>query len=962
MGDINVQTTGPWREALGLIDILLSTPRDGREQLLSDLARARPELHARVRALLDADAEATRRGFMNVGSVAGRDESLQADMKLGPYRIVRELGKGGMGEVWLARRDDGLYEGEVAIKSLHPFLAHGVMRDRFLREAQLLGKLAHPNIARLLDAGASDGMVFIVLEYVRGDAIDVYCDARSLDVAARLGIFASVCAAVASAHANLIVHRDIKPSNILVTSAGEVKLLDFGIGKFLEPEGAGAERSELTRITGRVFTPAYAAPEQILGEPVTTATDVYSLGVLLYQLLAGVRPFGSETVGARVEHAVLHDEPEPLSRAAGRVDEKTAALRGVSPRRLQRVLGNDLEDIVHRALRKSPQERYGSVQALAEDLGRYARHEPVAARAGSRAYRVNRFVRRHRVGVAAAVGVSLATAIGVAGVLYQASETNQQARIAKLEAAKATSVKDYLLKIFEANSERHPDGAAARKTTAEELMGIATAEILADESQDPAVRLELMSVLHTINAQMENFPEQEALGKARIRVAEETFGAGDARLAEAWIDHSEFLRTRQRLDEARAAVLKAIELLEAQGDRGSLLRGRCEVQLAQIGLGTSNADPVEAVSHFQEAIRILEKLPPHHELVAAWLGLARTYEMTLRFEEAIAADERGIALAIAVDGPRSNAAGGGHQQLSRALLQTYRFEEAERHLAQAVEIFTFVQGPEGGYTMIAALDVGRTQVRRGRHRLAAEGLEKALANRVRVSGQDDLWTQQTRLALTSATLGIGDFARTRQLLDDCNIALREKHNARSIMATNRQAAALAIEESRYAEALSLIDRAIAENARGANARSAVTYPILTYRAEALAGLGRVDEARRALAEAEVLLEKFDKDPDRVDTQTARLARVSVDLADKRVDDARAGAAEALRRIQASKRRADLWNIEELAQRRLASAELAAGNRSAACTALDAAIALRSANALPADPRLAASRELRKNCT
>ena len=958
---MNDRATGAWREALELIDILLSTALDGREKLLSDLAIARPELHARVRALLDADAEATRLGFMNVRRDTGRAASLQPDLKLGPYRIVRELGKGGMGEVWLARRDDGLYEGEVAIKTLHPFFAHGVMRDRFLREAQLLGKLAHPNIARLLDAGVSDGVVFIVLEYVRGEAIDVYCDVRSLDVAARLQLFASVCAAVASAHSNLVVHRDIKPSNILVTSAGEVKLLDFGIGKFLETEDSGVAHTELTRVTGRVFTPAYAAPEQFLGEPVTTATDVYSLGTLLYVLLAGVRPFGQETVGAKVEHAVLHDEPETMSRAAGRVDEKTAALRGVSPRRLQRLLSNDLDDIVHRALRKLPRERYGSVLALAEDLARYARHEPVAARAGSRAYRMNRFVRRHRVGVAAAAGVALAATFGVAGVLYQASETREQARVAMLEAAKATSVKDYLLKIFETNSERHPDGAAARKTTAEDLMGIATAEILADESQDPAVRLELMSVLHTINAQMENFPEQEALGMARIRVAEEKFGTGDARLAEAWIDHSDFLRVRQRLDEAKTAVLKAIELLEAQGDRGSLLRGRCEVQLALIGLGTSSADPVEAVAHFQAAIRILEKLPPHHELVAAWLGLARTYEMTLRFEEAIVADERGIALAIVADGPKSNAVAAGHQQLSRALLQTYRFEEAEQHMAKAVEIFTFVQGADGGYTVIAALDVGRMQVRRGRHRQAAEGLEKVLANRVRVTGQDDLWTQQIRLALTSATLGIGDFARTRQLVADCNVAFREKHNARSIMATHRQGAALALEEFRYAEALSLIDLALTENAKGANARSAVTYPLWTYRAEALAGLGRVDEARSALAEAEILLGKFDKDPDKVDTQVARLALVSADLAEKRVDEARAGAIEALGRIQASKRRGDLWNIEELAQRRLATAELAAGNKAAACTALDAAIALRSANALPTDPRLAASRAFKKRC-
>jgi len=957
---MNDTATGPWREALGLIDILLSTPQEGREKLLADLATARPELHARVQALLHADAEATRTGFMSVRAQPQRTTTLHPDAKLGPYRIVSEIGKGGMGEVRLARRDDGLYDGEVAIKTLHPYFAQGSMRERFLREAQLLGKLAHPHIARLLDAGVSDGVVYIVLEYVRGEAIDVYCDAHALDVAARLELFADVCAAVASAHSNLIVHRDIKPSNILVTPAGEVKLLDFGIGKLLESD-RGAERTELTRMTGRVFTPEFAAPEQILGEPVTTATDVYSLGTLLYVLLVGVRPFGNELTGTKVEHAVLHAEPEPLSRTAGRIDGKTAALRGATPQRLQRILANDLEDIVHLALRKSPRERYGSVLALAEDLARYARHEPVAARAGSRAYRVNRFVRRHRVGVAAAAGVLLATAVGVAGVLYQAREAREQARVAKLEAAKATSVKDYLLKIFEANSERHPDGAAARKTTAEELMDIATAEILADDSQDPAVRTELMTVLHEINGQMEKYSEQEALGKARIRLAEEKFGLADARLAEALADHSEFLRSRQRFDEAREAALRALGILDAQGDRGSLLRGLCEVQLGQIAWGTFDGDATMGIAHFQAAIRILERLPPDHQLVRAWLGLARTYEQSRRYEEAVAANQNGIAMGIRADGPKTTGVAGGHQQMSRALLQLYRFEEAEQHLAKAVEIFTFVHGADSGFTMIAALDVGRTQVRRGRHRAAAEGLEKVLANRIRAYGPNDFWTQQTRLALMSATQGIGDFARTHQLLEESNVALREKHNARLTVATHRQSAVLALEESRYADALSLLDLAVAENAKGPNARSAVTYMLLAYRAEALTGLGRVGEARRSLAEAEPLLEEFDQDPDKVDTQIVRLIRVSADLAEKRVADARAGAASALARLQASTRRTDLWNFEELAQRRLAAAELAGGNKPAACAALDAAIALRSAHALPTDPRLAAARALKKSC-
>lgn len=673
--------TGPWREALGFIDTLLMADHPERERLLAKLAATRPELHTRVRALLEADAAATRTGFLAVNKSGGGEAvaSLAAGTRLGPYRVIRELGSGGMGEVWLAQRDDGLYQGEVAIKTLHPFFAHGAMRERFLREAQLLGKLAHPNIARLLDAGASEGVVFLVLEYVRGASIDRYCDAHQLGIDARLKLFGEVCAAVAHAHANLVVHRDIKPSNILVTAEGQVKLLDFGIGKIMEADSVVAERTELTRVTGRIFTPEFAAPEQILGEPVTTATDIYSLGTLLYVLLAGARPFG-DLSGARVEHAVLHDGPRSLGVAAAAVDSTVAGHRGLSPPRLRRALAGDLENIVHLAMRKPPTQRYGSVLALAEDLVRYRRHEPVLARAGSHAYRMNRYLRRHRVAVAAGLGVILAAAVGVAGVLYQAREARAQAQLARREAEKATNVKNYLLHIFAANSTRHPDGAEARKTTAEELTDIATKEIIEDQSQDPDLRLEMMTVLHEINGQMDKLDEQGALGRERIRLAEEKFGVADIRLADALNDHGEFLRGRGLAGEARAAVQRAVQLREAQGDFTSWTRGVSELELGQIELGDWDGKSNLPVEHYEQAIAILGKMSPTHELVRAYLGLARAYEFKDDYAQAIERNARGIALATEVDGPKALAVAGGHQQMARALAYAYRYDEAEHHL------------------------------------------------------------------------------------------------------------------------------------------------------------------------------------------------------------------------------------------------------------------------------------------
>ena len=296
-----------WREALTQLEELLEKPLEQRVQRLADIQRTQPELHSMLVSLIDADDRARRTGFLDPPPM--KKGALAPGAQLGPYRIESRIGAGGMGEVWLASRDDGLYQGQVAIKTLHPYFGGGALRERFLREALILGRLQHPGIARLLDAGvAADGGVYLVIEYVRGAAIDAWCDERKLDVEARLQLFLEVCSAVTQAHANLIVHRDIKPSNILVAGDGQVKLLDFGVAKLLEADPP-AGQAELTRMTGRIFTPEYAAPEQILGEPITTATDVYSLGVLLHVLLTGARPLGISDNPVEIERAVLHDEP-----------------------------------------------------------------------------------------------------------------------------------------------------------------------------------------------------------------------------------------------------------------------------------------------------------------------------------------------------------------------------------------------------------------------------------------------------------------------------------------------------------------------------------------------------------------------------------------------------------------------------------------------------------------------------
>jgi serine/threonine protein kinase/Tol biopolymer transport system component len=329
--------------------------------------------------------------------------------------LVSQIGHGGMGTVWLAERNDGRFERRVAVKFLNIALLGQAGEERFKREGSILGRLRHPHVAELIDAGLSQaGQPFLILEYIEGDHIDCYCDQHRLDVTARIRLFLDVLGAVDQAHANLIVHRDLKPSNILVRNDGQAKLLDFGIAKLLEGGGQNAE-SPLTLEGGRAMTPEYAAPEQLKGEPATTATDVYALGVLLYVLLTGKHPAGrGPHTPAGLVKAILDTEPTRPSdivastQTNGEAGETNALRRATTPDKLARSLRGDLDTIVAKSLKKNPGERYTSVRAMSEDLNRYLRLEPISARPDSRIYRTGKFVRRHRSSVAAALLVTLA--------------------------------------------------------------------------------------------------------------------------------------------------------------------------------------------------------------------------------------------------------------------------------------------------------------------------------------------------------------------------------------------------------------------------------------------------------------------------------------------------------------------------------------------------------------------------
>ena len=419
-----------WQAFSESLSRALDLPIEERAGSLEALALRDPDLAAAVGNVLASITRDDFAAFLAEPLLAPDAALLSPALvgrHVGPYLIEAEIGRGGMGSVWRARRVDDRYEGTVAIKFLHASWTGRQGEERFRSEGRILGRLDHPNIARLIDAGVLESaQPYLVLEYVEGEPIDLYCVRASLSVEARVRLFLNVLAAVAHAHTHLIVHRDIKPSNILVTREGTVKLLDFGIAKLLDDEkAAGQTRS------GVALTPEYASPEQLLGHPVTTETDVYALGLVLYLLLTGNYPYAAQcgSQAALVEAVLTQDAPR-------------ASTAVTAPATRSRELRGDLDNIVAKAMKKAPEERYRSIGAFAEDLRRYLANEPVQARPDTAAYIVSKFVRRHRGSVLAGVLVALGLIATSSFAVYQLFEARAERDIAVAEAKRADAEAD----------------------------------------------------------------------------------------------------------------------------------------------------------------------------------------------------------------------------------------------------------------------------------------------------------------------------------------------------------------------------------------------------------------------------------------------------------------------------------------------------------------------------------------
>jgi tetratricopeptide (TPR) repeat protein len=617
-----------WPALNALLDELLGLPAAARSERLARLAGDDPPLAHELQSLLALATAVDREGFLDGrADVPPLGAELLAGRAIGAYTLLAPLGEGGMGAVWLGERSDGRYAAKVAIKFPSLAMLAGSGAARFRREGEILARLAHPHIARLLDAGIADGRPYLVLEHVEGEPIDRWCDARRLPVQARVRLFLDVLAAVSHAHRNLILHRDLKPSNILVDAHGGVKLLDFGIAKLLDDAQPSGGATELTQAAGRVFTPEYAAPEQRSGGALTMATDVYALGVLLCLLLAGARPRrgdDGEIVGAR---------PSELTRG----EDEAAAARAATAPQLARLLRGDLDNIIGKCLKADAAERYASADALADELQRWLRHEPVQARADSLAYRAAKFVRRHRFGVASGTLLAVAIVAGITGTVLQGRRALAEAQAAALSRDRALAAQSQAEATADFLAFLLGSVPAGRSFTVPQLLERAEQLVAKQYADDPAMRARLIGDIGTLFMSMRD----DERGLAHLRAAVDAAAAQPDAALRAQVECRLAQATGSRdLHAAKAqvdGVLARLRSGTSQADAGALF-GCLEVA-ADIAVNRGDADA--AVAFAREALALVPAPRPGqrtralnvHEYLASALALRGQLGEALRLYE-----------------------------------------------------------------------------------------------------------------------------------------------------------------------------------------------------------------------------------------------------------------------------------------------------------------------------------------
>jgi eukaryotic-like serine/threonine-protein kinase len=728
-----------------LLDEALSLREDQRESFLQSLAESKPDLADLLRLLLEEHRALTKERFLEFSPSAPGNGTFLQGQCVGPYTLISEIGQGGMGKVWLAERSDGRFERRVAVKFLQFSVGTRAGAERFKREGRILGALVHPHIAELIDAGVMpDGQPYMVLEYVEGEPIDEYCDARALDINARVRLFLDVLSALGHAHANLVVHRDIKPSNVLVSEAGQVKLLDFGIAKLLAPDGDSHAASLLTMEGGAGLTPYFAAPEQLTGGAITTATDLYAAGTLFYLLLTGQHPAGllsGSTSTADLVKGIVDREPPRPSDAIPTAGLGTGGVHGTgmagkracTPVQLRRQLRGDLDTIVLKTLKKAPKERYGSVAALMEDLRRYLDHEPISARPDTVTYRAAKFVRRNRLAVALASIAVIALAGGLVGTLIQARTARRERDSALRERDRADRIADFMTGVFKVSD---PHETVGRSVTARELLEKASEDINDNLTEDPEVRAQLLHVMGRAYLNLGLFSRAESLFRQGIQ-ASKSLGEEknrdalsmthdlawaimqQGRLAEAESTERTLLDTQQRIlgpdDVDTLATME--ELAFTVCNEG---KGQC-------------AEGIELTRKVLERQKVILGSDARYTLVTMD-NLALMLAGANRLDEALKLQQDSLDRHIRVFGTENLETVNAMLNLGEFQRDVGREEDAEQTFETLLEIENRLFGPDQAETAVTNYDLASVLARKGQRAkalpLLRHAVEHGLAPRI----------------------------------------------------------------------------------------------------------------------------------------------------------------------------------------------------------------------------------------
>jgi len=932
--------TERWQRIAAWFDELAELAPAARAERLAAIATDDPAAAAEVSALLDADA---RDGVLDSSITTAlpdlaTDSAAPEDGRAGPYRLLRVIGEGGMGAVFLAERSDGSYEQQVAVKLIKRGMDSVAIVRRFLRERSILARLAHPNIVRLLDGGMSaDGRPYYAMEYVDGRTITEHAGATHLSPKDRVRLVAEVAETVAYAHAQLVVHRDLKPSNVLVDREGRPRVLDFGIAKLLE--GSTEDDRTLTATGARVLSPAYAAPEQVLGETIGTATDVFALGLVLCELLTGRLPVRGTEPDA---------EPERASAiAASRAPTEIAALYGdgVSPAQIARQLRGDVDVMIATALQRQPSRRYPTAAAFADDLRRWLDGRPIAARADSRAYRFSKFVRRHRVAVAAAVLIALSVLGGLGASLWQARIARAEAQRADAERAHAERqlarterVKDFVLTLFR---EQDPiSRAKAQARSAPELIRDGIAQIDATFASEDALRAELLRDLGEIQVGLDDSKAGEATLKRALDLEQRVSGADSAASAEAMAAYADGIYAAGDADKADAMMRDAVTRLRATHGADhvktakaesslavlEMIRGRDEEaeRLAQhavaIYRATYGADDPEvaqrlsvlgniqqevgtydkALATFDQALDIIARTQGKDHVRTVMLRSRKgdVLRVQRKFDEALDQYRTALDIERAQLPAQHVVIGGTLLRLGDLERRAGRLDAADRSFAEAIAILS--KKPSGQYAQALQFhgDLAHAQ---GRFDVALQRYRAAL-DTFRERTGESVYTRLTALKVVETLTDLERLDEAEKLGVEISAAIAatskedsyESAYAAAIMGELRHI------QGRDAEAVPLLRRTLALLVKIYDNDHA---EIATGRVALAAGLiGLRDEASRA--EASTLLEAAKASLERggADDTDGILGKVYLERCRLRLDNgdadgARADIAEALKRLQ-----------------------------------------------------------------